>query len=124
MKLLNTKFYSIKDSITTTDTKCFHVKLNANHIIFDGHFPNNPITPGVVQIDLVKEVLKLTLDADLQLIKMSNCKFMSILNPNTTPEVEVSFKITELEGNEIKLVGNIKDKEQIYLKISAIYLKK
>ncbi|MCT4643121.1 MAG: hypothetical protein N4A33_12595 [Bacteriovoracaceae bacterium] len=32
-----------------------HYKVKKDHVIFDGHFPGNPILPGVVQIEMMAQ---------------------------------------------------------------------
>src|SRR5690606_39459978 len=57
--LLKDSFYTITK--TTVEDNQLEVKLNinANHEIFEGHFPGNPITPGVVQLEILKELLSI-----------------------------------------------------------------
>jgi len=57
------------------------VKLNKDHPIYNGHFPNNPITPGVIIIQIIKEIVEEYLDDLFFLKKIINVKYISPINP-------------------------------------------
>lgn len=80
------------------------IKINAAHPLFDGHFPENPITPGVVMIQLFKEQAERFTGKKLQVTKASNIKFLSVIDPIKEPEVQLDSKINE-KGEEIVLMG-------------------
>jgi len=117
--LLN-DFFEIIEIHNTSVKVISKIKLNLTHKIFLGHFPNNPITPGVVLIQIVKEILENCCNKELQLIKMSRCKFLKILNPNETPIVIVHINISVIE-NIIKADAFGRENENIFFKLSAVY---
>lgn len=96
------------------------IKLNPAHKIFSGHFPNNPITPGVVQIQMVKEILEKFYNKELHLLKMPRCKFLKIVNPNETPILSIHINISVM-GNVIKVDAFGEEKSTIFFKLSAMY---
>lgn len=96
------------------------VTINAANHIFDGHFPNNPITPGVVQIQLAKEILELHYNKTFKLNTIGRCRFVAILNPAENPTIEVSLTIVETEeGLKVNALG--KNEANSYFKFSATY---
>lgn len=105
---------------STSEKVISKIKLNPTHKIFSGHFPNNPITPGVVQIQMVKEILEKFYRKELRLFKMSRCKFLKILNPHETPILAIHISISVME-NFIKVDAFGEEKENIYFKLSALY---
>ena len=62
--MLINDFFTISELTNSEDTIESKVQLNASHKIFDGHFPGNPVTPGVVQIQIVKELLEKALEKE------------------------------------------------------------
>ncbi|MBC7864936.1 MAG: 3-hydroxyacyl-ACP dehydratase [Bacteroidia bacterium] len=94
------------------------IKLNAAHKIYGGHFPGNPITPGVVQIEIVKEILESVYKKELKLSSMSRCKFLKILNPNETPFVTIDIAVSE---NPLHVSASGTENEIIYFKLSAVF---
>ena len=52
-------FYNNEKTISSDHNKLItRIKLNKDHDIYNGHFPNNPITPGVIIIQIIKEILE------------------------------------------------------------------
>ncbi|MBN2480136.1 MAG: hypothetical protein JXB19_00210 [Bacteroidales bacterium] len=76
------------------------IKLRENHAIFRGHFPGNPILPGVCLIQIIKELMAGTCNSELQLTEAGNIKYLAFINPhvNDTLHVEVLYKYTEGGG--------------------------
>jgi 3-hydroxyacyl-[acyl-carrier-protein] dehydratase len=121
--MLKDTFYTIENILKVELETTYSIRLNADHEIFVGHFPENPITPGVVQMEIVKELVGTTLNKILKLDTMSNCKFLAILNPNENPLLDVSLTISETEEQKIKVNAVFKTEKIIFLKMSAVYSK-
>ena len=90
--LLN-DFFTITELNADVETLTARIALNVKHRIYNGHFPDNPVTPGVVQMQIVKEILETHFKKPLRLKTMSKCKFLQILNPETTPEIFIIMDI-------------------------------
>jgi 3-hydroxyacyl-[acyl-carrier-protein] dehydratase len=68
------------------------VMIMLDHPVFDGHFPGNPILPGVCTLQIAGELLSKYLDQKLMLVKSENIKFMSLVIP--TENTILDFKIS------------------------------
>lgn len=119
--LFKDKFYTIKAASKEDNVFSYSIKLNKDHAIFSGHFPGNPVTPGVVQMEIIKELVRESLPKPIKLDSMSNCKFLAILNPETVDEVEVILYLTENDNGQFKLNAVIQNSNAIFLKMSALY---
>lgn len=73
----------------------FTIRLNPEHKIYRAHFPGDPITPGVCIIQIGLELLGLALGCGLELCRVKNVKFLSILRPAGVPVTVSIRKITE-----------------------------
>ena len=104
----------------TSETISADVNLNADHKIFDGHFPGSPVTPGVIQLQIVKEILELHLKKELQLKTMRTSKFLKILNPLETPHFQVNIKFVQSEFLEVTASGSYSG--DFYFKSQMSYL--
>ena len=111
-------FFKILETNVSETKIISKIKLNSNHRIYSGHFPNNPITPGVVQVQIVKEILEYIYKKELRLISMSRCNFLKILNPNETPFVTIDISISE-NPFQVSAIGM--EKENTYFKLSATF---
>jgi len=96
------------------------IKLNKDHDIFKGHFPGNPIMPGVCMIQIIKELTEEVTDKNLFLAVSSNIKFMAIINPEVNPTLLLDITITE-EDEEIKVKNTTSFEETVALKLSATF---
>ena len=119
--LLKDSFYTVIASEPTSEGLVAQLKINADHGIFEGHFPNNPVTPGVVQLEIVKELVSDFIGRKVNLQSLSNSKFLAILNPKETPIVHVKLSIAESEGL-VKVSGQITTSTEVgILKVAAVY---
>ena len=96
------------------------ILLNADHDIFKGHFPGNPVTPGVCMMQIVKNLAEKITSKILFLSSASNVKFMAIINPLINPNLELKLEISEKDG-ELKVKNTTLFGETIALKMSVNY---
>ena len=89
MKLKN-NLYKIISKEEVNSIFNYTVELNPSCVIYQAHFPGEPITPGVCIVQIGKEVIEdLLLEQSsasrrLEIIKAKNIKFLSIISPNET----------------------------------------
>ena len=120
--MLINDFFTISDVNNEEGTIEAKIQLNASHQIFEGHFPENPVTPGVVQIQIVKEIIESVLERTCLLKEMGRCKFMAILNPNENKEINIVLKHS-IEDDILKISaqGSSIDKSVTFFKFNAKY---
>ncbi|MFY7844172.1 3-hydroxyacyl-ACP dehydratase [Chryseobacterium gambrini] len=123
MQSILTDFYTLQ-SYEKTENGSFtaQISLNKDHDIFKGHFPGNPVTPGVCMMQIVKELTEEFTGSSLFLKTASNVKFMAIINPFETPDLKIQLDITENE-QDIKVKNTTSFGETIALKMSVNYQK-
>ena len=97
---LKDEFYKVLELKKMSENQILAtIEINKDHDIYKGHFPNQPIVPGVCQIQIVKEVLEELIGKKLQMTHGDNIKFTGMIIPDQTPIVnlEVNFKMNGLE---------------------------
>ncbi|HET6225612.1 MAG TPA: 3-hydroxyacyl-ACP dehydratase [Bacteroidia bacterium] len=117
--LLN-DFFHIHD-IQTTDKYTVAIVLNAKHTIYDGHFPNNPITPGVCMTQMLKESVEQITQKKLQLVNASNLKFMAVLNPEVHPKAVITITLKDKGDERIHAEGNIAAGEVVFFSFKGSF---
>lgn len=123
MQTILTNFYTLESSEKLENGSfSANIKLNKDHNIFNGHFPGNPVTPGVCMMQIVKELTEEFTGKKLFLKSASNVKFMAIINPFETPDLTMQLDIKEIE-NEVKVKNTTAFGETIALKLSVNYTK-
>nr|WP_314492844.1 3-hydroxyacyl-ACP dehydratase [uncultured Chryseobacterium sp.] len=123
MQTILTDFYTLENCEKTENGGIIaKIHLNKDHDIFKGHFPGNPVTPGVCMMQMVKELTEEVTGKRLFLKSASNVKFMAIINPFETPDLSLKLELNETE-NEIKVKNTTSFGETIALKMSVNYTK-
>lgn len=97
------------------------ITLNKDHDIFKGHFPGNPVTPGVCMMQIIKELTENILNVSLTMVSTTNVKFMAIINPEVNSNLTLDLEISENEANEIKVKNTTSFEDTIALKLSNTY---
>ena len=99
------------------------IVVNEKHEVFKGHFPGNPIMPGVCMMQIIKELTELITGCQLVLQTLSNVKFMALINPDVTPELRLELDIIETEDGLVKVKNASYFNETTALKLSSVYKK-
>jgi 3-hydroxyacyl-[acyl-carrier-protein] dehydratase len=99
----------------------FTLKLNPEHPVYDGHFPGNPVVPGVCQVQMIKELTSAILKTDLVIQHSDNIKFLSMIIPSVTPLLTVSMDIKEKEPGSWNVNSVISNADQIFLKFKGVF---
>ena len=94
MKLINSLYKVVAKNVSASSLR-YDIQLDANHFIYQAHFPGEPITPGVCIIQIAKELLEEHLNQKLSIQKIKNVKFLNVISPVETPQISYVFeKIT------------------------------
>ena len=112
--------YTLSELNSTSRTIAAEIKINADHDIFKGHFPGAPVTPGVIQLQIVKELLEKHFERDLKMKTMRTCKFLQIINPEETSDINIEIKFTQGEYLEVTAAGSYQD--VTYFKAQVSYI--
>lgn len=109
--MLLDNFYTILSSESSDSTIwTIQIKLNPGHPVYQGHFPEHPVVPGVCLLQLIKECVEDIRQQKLQVTQVSSCKFLSAINPIETPHISVAltFKETEEGTLQLQAEGSVK----------------
>ena len=104
MKLLNSYFNIIESTVTEDGlTGKFIVSLNGNHPVYEGHFPGEPVCPGVCSMQMVKECAAQMCGKKLTFIYLKQYRLLSVMTPQKNPKIIVGIQLTEEEKEEKKI---------------------
>ena len=119
--LLN-NFYKTQQISSQSDNEIIaKIILNPDHEIYKGHFPNNPVVPGVVSVQIVNEILSEHLEKKLMTSSAKSIKFPAMINPNVNPQLFVKIKYNENEDYSYKITAQIFFEDLIFLKFSGSF---
>ena len=117
------KDFYIINSLENIDGQKYvaNIRLNKDHEVFSGHFPGNPVTPGVCMMQIIKELTQEVVNTPLTMKSASNIKFMALINPEVNPELKLELDITLADDNTIKVKNTSYFDDTVALKLSCIY---
>ncbi len=112
-------FYSVKEFNFTDNQLKAIIELNPAHDVFKGHFPNNPVTPGVCMLQILKELTQQATNTNLFIKECSNVKFMALINPEVNAVLAITIDINKVEEN-FKIKASASFNETVALKVNAL----
>ena len=95
------------------------VSLDPGHRIYDGHFPGNPVVPGVCQVQVVREALEFLMDVKGMLVAGDNIKFLNMIVPAEHPVLTIDYIIKQPEGDNLHFSAVLRDNETIFMKFKG-----
>ena len=115
--MLMNDFYTISDLQTEEFSISCKATFNKDHDIFNGHFPGQPVVPGVCMMQMIKELLEQQLGKKLILRTTGQIKFLRLITPDIAPLVNISWK--ESENGQV-VTALLKDETDLF-KLSGTY---
>ena len=96
------------------------ILINNEHEVFKGHFPSNPIMPGVCMMQIIKELTEQITEKTLVLKTLTNVKFMALINPDINPTLRLELQLT-ISNEDLKVKNTTYFNETVALKLSGVY---
>jgi 3-hydroxyacyl-[acyl-carrier-protein] dehydratase len=116
--MLQHNLFTFTDLQTEGDIVKTNIKLNPLHPIFKGHFPDNPILPGVCMMQMVKEVVDAYTNKKTKLILAQDLKFLSVINPEENTIIQMELKIN-IEDERIRVAAQLLDNATVLFKFKG-----
>ena len=118
MILLN-DFFSISNKEFSPTEIWAELFINADHKIFEGHFPGQPVVPGVCQMQMIKEIVEQVIGKETDLTSAVDMKFLAVIDPQRNNLVHATIKYDVDESGLIKIVASIYKDELVHFKCKA-----
>ena len=109
------------DSKTINDNEAtFTVGLNPLHPIYGGHFPNDPITPGVCVVQIAIDLFSHIRQQKYILSQAKSIKFIQIIRPQKYEQVDYHLTWEPLEDNSFQVKVVVSHNDTVFSKMSVI----
>ncbi|HEY0742504.1 MAG TPA: 3-hydroxyacyl-ACP dehydratase [Chryseosolibacter sp.] len=92
--------------------------LNESHEIFKGHFPGQPVVPGVCMMQSVKELVERHVEQKLTLVEADNMKFLSVIDPRENKEIEAKISFVK-NGSQLSVNASLFAGTVTFFKLKA-----
>ena len=90
-----------------------------DHPVFRGHFPQNPVVPGVCTLEMIKDCLEDILQRKVKFQSIRECKFLATILPSEHKQVCVHISLKEDDQNNINVVAEVSYMETKMMKLKA-----
>lgn len=102
---MNTLFNISKES-----NELYMASINSDSHIFNGHFPGNPVVPGVMSVWLVRNCANMMLNRQFSNFHtIKEVKYVSPIKPESSP-ISVALSLAA-DGEEPTIAAELKDKD-------------
>lgn len=116
------KFFDIINEESEEGKTNVTVRFNPSHPIFEGHFPGQPVVPGVCMLQMIKELIERQTGKQHQLQSAPSCKFLNLIDPTKSPEVTISLSLTDAANAETSVQATIVHEATTFLKLNAVFV--
>jgi len=99
----------------------FLINCNSKHIIFEGHFSNKPILPGVTMVQFVRESIEMLYNKKIKLISSKTVKFIHIIDPRIEQNLVLELKINYTDNNVYETRAIIKNDTTTFFQMRGNY---
>ena len=112
--LLN-NLYTIQSLSETEKTIRASVMLRAEHAIFKGHFPGQPILPGVCMLEMISEITGSHLQQSLRIKSAPLIKFLNMIDPRKDSLIQFEI-LYDPTPEKIPTQGKIYSGSMVFMK--------
>ncbi|MBU0763464.1 MAG: 3-hydroxyacyl-ACP dehydratase [Bacteroidetes bacterium] len=118
------KIKRIKKDKSNTGSATVRVEINRLHAVFDGHFPGNPIVPGVCQLQMIKEILSELEGKTYYLKKGIDIKHIGIIVPGEPPLLDFNLDYSAESDDSVSMNCTITAEDKTFLKFRGVFVEK
>lgn len=115
-------FFTINNTVSSETEIWAELRIDANHKIFEGHFPNQPVVPGVCMMQMVKEILESVIGKETNLVQAADMKFLAMINPIENNLIHTSIKYSSDEAGAINVVASLFKDELVHFKFKGQFV--
>lgn len=116
---LENNFYKILSEDKQGDgTTTYKVAILPDCNVYEGHFPGDPVCPGVCNIETIKECASRLTGKPLRIKSIKQCRLTAIATPTVCPEVNVKVSADAKEDSYV-VVATIADDKQTYMEFKG-----
>lgn len=120
MSKLLSDFYQIQSIQPLNEGEyAITLTLNADHCIFDGHFPQQPVTPGVCVIQMLKEITEKIVEKDLFIQQVKQAKFSCLIDPKVCNTLTINLMIKPEEDTAFTILSSVFYQEALAVKLNS-----
>jgi 3-hydroxyacyl-[acyl-carrier-protein] dehydratase len=95
------------------------IQLNPDCRVYQGHFPKEPVSPGVCNIEMIRCCAEYIHHHPIRIRKIKQCRLTALMTPHITPQANVTISLQENEQGVYRLTASICEGETTYMTLKA-----
>lgn len=111
---LENNYYKIVNQNKWKDRGIFLIELLDGCSVYRGHFPDDPVCPGVFNIQTIKECAEVLTGCNLHISSIRQCRFKAVATPIICPKLHVTVEIAPSDGG-YAVKASIADAVRVYM---------
>jgi len=116
------KLYSFHNLQTTANTFQVEVRFDPSHPVFAGHFPGQPVVPGVFLVEILASSVSEIIGKQLIIKEASNLKFLQVIDPEVHSSVLLDGSIVIVSDGNYRVDATIRRGEVLFTKMKGVLL--
>ncbi len=117
--MLLDEYYIIRDRESCENHYEYGIELNPDSDIFKGHFPGNPISPGVCGIRIVAECSSEILGQRLEFVSIDKCRFFSVIRPDENRYLVADITVKEMKDGLYFVKAEVTDSKEVLIEMTG-----
>ena len=97
------------------------VTFDPEHPVYGGHFPGQPVTPGVILIGMLRDLVQLAMAKPLMMTEARTVKFHQPLKPVIDQRVSVEISYQTVEPDVLAIKATVSGAQIKYCSLNARY---
>ncbi len=99
--MLIDNYFKINEFKESNSDFVFNISLMPQHRIYEGHFPGNPVSPGVCSIQMMRECIEKITGKSMIIVSIGLCRFVNVLTPDKGQNLLLKISPV-IEGPSVK----------------------
>lgn len=120
--MLKDKYFCIKEKAQTEGSYTYKLQLMSDHEVYQGHFPGNPVSPGVCSIQTIRECCEDAIGQQLSIDTISQCRFLALLTPDKGNDLKLTLNLTA-DDEAYKVEATLEGNDTTYVKLKGLLAK-
>lgn len=119
--MLQDSFYTISKQQSADNKLEATLQINPEHPIFSGHFPGQPVVPGVCMLQMVTELAGAMVGRPLALRNGQDIKFLRVIDPRIDAIVQATVQIQSAADGQLLVQASLFSGDTVFFKFRGLF---
>ena len=120
--LISVEFFKITKQESVELEIRAELEIHAGHKIFEGHFPGQPVVPGVCMMQMIKEIIETATGKTMNLIWAQEMKFLTMIDPRENKNIQAEIKYIIEENGNMKVTAKLYKEAITFFKFKGEFI--